>query len=105
MTVATIFCAVILLAAILYTRDQIMSKISEFSDRVNAAFGSIDQAVTGVSADVQSLKAEIEKLQNTPGDISPEDQAILDGIEAKVNDVAGKLTALDGLTTPPTPEA
>lgn len=81
-----------------------MSKVSQFADRVNTAFGKLETAVDGVTTDVAALKAEIEKLQNTPGDITPEDQAILDGIQARAEALGDKAAALDELTTPPTPE-
>lgn len=59
--------------------------IKGYSDKVNAAFDEIgattDTLVTafqGVTADVQFLKDTIVALQNNPGPISPEDQALLD---------------------------
>jgi hypothetical protein len=49
-------------------------------------------------------------LQNTPGEISAEDQALLDAAELKageaatrVESVAAALAALDDLTPPPPP--
>lgn len=95
---------------------RIMTKISEFAEKVNAhheattaALGEVSTAVQGVSDDVAGLKALIEELQNTPGEITPEDQALLDSIEAKAGETSAKVTevatalkALDELT-PPTP--
>lgn len=58
----------------------------------------------GVAADVDFLKKEIERLQNTSGQITPEDQAILDGIQARANQLSEKVKALDAATEqPPTP--
>lgn len=96
---------------------RIMSKISEYGDKVNAAFDEIEAAQTalttavgGVSDDVAFLKEEILKLQNTPGEITPEDQAILDGLQARSSTAAANLTtlrtaleALDAATARPTP--
>jgi len=83
----------------------IMSAISEFATRQNQFNDRIDAAITGVSADVDALNAEIVKLQNTPGIITPEDQALLDGIQARSQTVADKLEALDALTPPVPPVA
>jgi hypothetical protein len=59
--------------------------IKSYSDKVNAAFDEIGAttdtlvtALTGVTGDVAFLKDTIVALQNNPGPISPEDQALLD---------------------------
>lgn len=97
--------------------DTIMSALSDYAARVSAQFDSIEAAtesltthVSGVEADVQSLKALIEQLQNSPGAITPEDQALLDQLEARANAASAKLTplanalaTLDAATEPPAP--
>lgn len=82
-----------------------MSAISEFAARQTAFNDRQDAAVQGISDDVAELKAEIEKLQNTQGTITAEDQALLDSIQARSEAIATKLEALDALTppAPPTP--
>ncbi len=82
-----------------------MSKIQEFVDAVNQYNDRIDTAIDGLSADITALKEEIERLQNTPGEITPEDQALLDSIQTRVGAIADKLSALDAATeqTPPVP--
>lgn len=83
---------------------RIMSKISEFGDTVNARFDELGTAVDAVASDVDFLKAEIKKLQENPGPITPEDQAILDGIQARANALSDKVKALDAATEqPPVP--
>lgn len=97
---------------------KIMSAITDYADRVNTAFdnigSSVDGLVTsvnGITGDVAGLKDLITKLQNSPGQITPEDQATLDATEAKANalvakvqGVAASLKALDDATeTAPTP--
>ena len=82
-----------------------MSAISEFATKVTAHNAKIEAAVNGLTEDVQALKAKIEELQNTPGIITPEDQALLDGIEGAAASISAKLEALDGLTPPPAPPA
>lgn len=79
-------------------KEEIMSAISDFAAKVDAFNETIDKAVDGLTADVADLKAQIEKLQNSPGAITPEDQATLDRIQAKAGAVADKLAALDAQT-------
>lgn len=84
--------------------SKIMSAISDFRDRVNAKFDELGTAVDGVAGDVDFLKKKIEELQNTPGPITPADQAILDELEARVGGLNEKVKALDAATEqPPTP--
>lgn len=80
-----------------------MSAIKDFAEKVNAYHAKIDTAITGLTEDVATLKAKIEELQNTPGAITPEDQALLDAIQSQLEAVATKLEALDALTPPKTP--
>lgn len=82
--------------------EKIMSVISQFVDRQNAFNDRLDTAIDGVSADVQGLKDLIAQLQNSPGTVTPEDQALLDQLEARVGTAVSKVEALDSLT-PPTP--
>ena len=82
----------------------IMSAIATYAEKVNASFDKIATAVTGIADDVTFLKEEIAKLQNTNGPISPEDQAILDGLEARTATLTTNLETLNAATSrPPTP--
>lgn len=78
-----------------------MSAISDFGDAVNSRFDELGAAVDGVAADVVFLKDEIKKLQENPGPITPADQAILDGVQARVGSLAEKVKALDEATENP----
>ncbi len=80
-----------------------MSVISDYAAKVNAFQDRVDTAITGIGGDIDALNAEILKLQNTSGAITPEDQALLDGIQARSEAIATKLEALDALTPPPPP--
>lgn len=82
-----------------------MSKISEFATALAAFQDQIDAAVTGLTADVKNLSDQIAALQASQGQITPEDQALLDRIQARTQAVADKLAALDALTPPPAPTA
>ncbi|HWH75890.1 MAG TPA: hypothetical protein VNT76_00915 [Candidatus Binatus sp.] len=82
-----------------------MSKISEFAAKQNEHNDKIDKAIEGISGDISFLKATIEKLQNTPGDVTADDQALLDALETRVNATTEKLAAIDDLTPPVAPTA
>lgn len=85
--------------------EKIMSKISDFAAAMTAFTDRQDAAVAGLQADVAGLKDEIAKLQGTAGAITPEDQALLDGIQARAGTIADKLDALDAETPPVVPTA
>lgn len=72
---------------------KIISAISDWSVK----FGQkLDKIQTGLDA-VQAL---VEKLQTSPGAITPEDQATLDQLDAKVDAIAA-----DADSAPPAPVA
>ena len=91
--------------AILHRLDQmecsLMSKLSEYVDRVTASHDAISASVdaivtsvTGVAGDVTELKRIILELQNNPGPISAEDQALLDALEVKVGALVARTDAV-----------
>lgn len=79
--------------------------IRQFSERVNQAFDRIHTTTDKLVADSLWLKEQITILQNTAGTITPEDQGLLDGIEARANTIHAALEALDASTEdPPVPQ-
>lgn len=92
-------------------------QLARIEAELTAVGTSVDEVVTsveGVTQDVAQLKALIEKLQNSQGGVTPEDQATIDKLEAtiaalgvKSKSVADAVKALDEATapTPETPEA
>lgn len=80
-----------------------MSAISDFADKMKVFNDRQDAAVTALQGDVKSLEDQITALQGSSGAITPEDQALLDGIQARASAVADKLDALDALTPPVVP--
>ncbi len=80
-----------------------MSAISDYAAKANAFNDRIDSAVTGLQGDVQTLNDLIKKLQDSAGQITVEDQATLDQLQARAETIATKVEALDALTPPPTP--
>lgn len=78
--------------------DQIMSAISDYTTRVDAHLDKLDKGIKGLGDDIKFLKDKIIELQNSPGPISPADQALLDALEARVKTAAEKAEALDAQT-------
>jgi hypothetical protein len=81
--------------------EKVMSAISDYSTVVDATFTAIGTSVdeivasqAGITLDVAGLKEIILRLQNNPGPISPEDQALLDSGVAKVTALAGRVAAV-----------
>ncbi len=77
-----------------------MSAISEYAAKVDGVFTAISEGVdglgvsiTGITGDIAGLKELILKLQNSPGSITPEDQALLDALDAKITQVGTKVSA------------
>jgi len=85
--------------------NKIMSAISDFAAKLSAFQDRQDTAISDLQADVDNLTKQIAALQATQGAITPEDQALLDGIQARAAAVSDKLDALDALTPPPAPTA
>lgn len=97
--------------------ERIMSKISDYATAVNqsydgieAALGVVQTSLGGVSDDVAYLKEVIDQLNNNPGPITPEDQALLDAgaaraaaLATRVEGVKTALEQLDAATTRPEP--
>jgi hypothetical protein len=82
---------------------KIMSAISDFATKQAAFNDRQDAAIAGLTSDIQNLEDQIAKLQSTQGAITPEDQALLDGIQARAATISDKLDALDALTPPVVP--
>lgn len=87
------------------TEQKIMSAIQQFAAKQTAFNEQIGTAIAGIQGDIHGLNDKITALQNSPGTITPEDQALLDGLEAAGKTLADKLSALDALTPPVVPVA
>jgi hypothetical protein len=81
----------------------IMTAISDFATKQAEYSARIDAALTGLSADVDTLSAKVAELQATSGAITAEDQALLDQIDAQVAALATRIEAADALTPPAAP--
>lgn len=85
--------------------ENIMTKISEFADQMKAFSDRQEKAVSDLQDDVKFLTDKIAELQNSAGQITPEDQASLDALQARASAISDKLDALDALTPPVVPPA
>lgn len=88
-------------------KAEIMATVSEaikaYVDAQSAVNDKIDTAVTGLQGDVKNLTDQLNAIQNSPGSLSPADQASLDAALARTQAIADKLSALDALTPPVAP--
>ena len=99
------------------TEQRIMSAIADFAakqkafnDRQGAAVDAAVTSITAIQGDLKTLNDKITELQNSPGAITPEDQALLDQLDAqgeavstKVEAAAAALSNLDAMTPPAPP--
>lgn len=85
--------------------DRIMSAISDFAIVQNAFNDRMNVAISGLQGDVQNLKDLIKQLQDSAGKVTPQDQVLLDQMEASSKVISDKLEALDNLTPPNPPVA
>lgn len=70
-----------------------MSAISDWA-------ANIGPKLTGIQQGLDKVQALVEQLQNSPGTISAQDQALLDQIETQVDAIA---TDADGVPATPPP--
>ncbi len=80
-----------------------MAGIKDYVTATTAFFDRQDAAIAGLQGDVKFLNDTILALQNSPGTLTPEDQASLDALQSRAQVVADKLDALDSLTPPVAP--
>ena len=93
------------LTALTQKVEHLMSAITDFAAKVNGYFDKQDAAVADIVTEMKDLNDQIAKLQGTSGAITPEDQALLDGVQARAASVTDKVAALDTIVKPvvPTP--
>jgi predicted nucleic acid-binding Zn-ribbon protein len=104
--------------ALITNQEKIMTKVSEFGaqmktyqDQADAKLDALQTATTGLQGDIKALNDKITALQNSPGEISADDQKLLDDIQAhaqaandKLTNAAKALSDLDDLTPPAVPQ-
>ncbi len=75
------------------------SAIQAFAAAETATLASLSTALTALDTGIKALDALITTLQNSPGTISPADQATLDQIQAASKALVAQANAIS--TTPP----
>jgi predicted nucleic acid-binding Zn-ribbon protein len=84
--------------------NKIMSAISDYA-AAQAAFNTeVSSDLDAIQTAITALNAQITTLQNSPGPISPADQATLNDLQTAGKALQDKADALAG-KTPPTPPA
>lgn len=87
-----------------------MSAISDFAAKqtayntdISARLDAIQTEITALNTEITALNTQITTLQNSPGTISPADQATLDGLVTTGASLQAKADALVALPTPVVP--
>lgn len=75
-------------------KEKVMAQPQDDFAALEANFTVIQEGITSANTGVQALDAQILAFQNSPGTLSPEDQARLDAIVATSNSVATAMQAL-----------
>lgn len=93
------------------TVKEYIAKQTAFNDRQATAIDSAAGSVSGLTDDIKTLNDKIAELQNSAGQVTAEDEALINELETQGNALVVKaeaaaeaLKALDG-QTPPTPPA
>lgn len=85
--------------------DKIMSVITDFTAKVQAVFDKVSGDLDSISTDIKALNDKITALQNSPGTLSPADQAALDAIQTNAQALQAKADAAVPAPLPPAPAA
>ena len=84
---------------------RIMTGISDFAAAQTAFNTELASDLQSISDQLAALNAQIATLQNSPGPITPADQATLDSLQAAGLALETKADALAGKTAPTPPAA
>lgn len=68
-------------------------KRDEYDTRQEAATDILTESLTGLTGDVKGLKDLIKKLQDSAGEVTPEDQATIDRLQAQADRTTARLEA------------
>lgn len=68
-------------------------KRDEYDTRQEAATDVLTESLTGLTGDVKGLKDEIKKLQDSQGEVTPEDAASIDRIQARADRLTVRVEA------------
>ena len=80
-----------------------MSSISDFATAQNAFNADVSADLDAIQTAIAALNTQIATLQNSPGTITPADQATLDSLQAAGIALEAKADTLAGKTPPAVP--
>ena len=81
-----------------------MADFKEFYKKQNEFNLQIRESIEGLEADVKLLNERLIDLQESPGEVTVDDQLLLDDLQQQAENIADALKALDELTPPAIPE-
>lgn len=91
------------------TVKDFVAQQTAFNDRQGKAIDAAVASVQGITSDIDALNAKIKELQDSAGQVTPEDQALIDQLQSQGGALADKLDALStnlgnlDAQNPPTP--
>lgn len=92
-----------LLSALLTQGENLMSAITDFAAKQTAFNTDLSNQLDAMQTDITALNAKIATLQNSPGTISPADQATLDSLVTAGTSLQAKADALANMESPTPP--
>lgn len=83
-----------------------MTAISDYATQQNTFNADLKDDLTAIQAKIDALNATITQLQNSPGTVTPADQALIDklvtdgqALESTADTMAGKTPPVVPITT------
>lgn len=80
-----------------------MTTLTEFTASLTTFLDTQETILTDLQGDIKFLTDKITELQNAGG-LTPEQQAAVDALQARLQPLQAKFQALDDLTPPVAPE-
>lgn len=77
-----------------------MGAIEDFAASVTTKLGTIAAGLDAIDGDVTNLQNQISALQAALGTVTPDQQALLDGISSTLDSLGNKVGDIDTRTPP-----
>lgn len=81
----------------------VSESLKTYADATTQYQDAQDVAITEVGTEIKALNDLITQLQNSPGQITPADQALLDQLQQRGQGLTQKIQALEQIAPPPPP--
>ena len=79
---------------IITNQEKLMSQITDWAAQEQQSLDAISSTLDSIVAGVAALDTLINNFQNSPGTLSPSDQAALDAIQASSKTLVAKVQAI-----------